>query len=76
MQVRLEIPTLQLQLRWILLRGIKQSLKNINRLLFQISKNPGIYGHFNDCTEEVLKGPKDHNSDTDEEVQRNAGSEI
>ena len=52
----------KLQLRWILLRGIKQSSKNINRLLFQIAKNPGMCTSFLACTDskELKFGRPDH----------------
>ena len=50
-------------------KGTRQYLKTINRLSFQIIKKTGIEGHFDDCTKQVLKGPEDYDSDTDEEVK-------
>ena len=47
-------------------KGIRQYLKTINRLSFQII---WMEGHFDDCTKQVLKGPEDDDSDTDEEVK-------
>ena len=37
-------------------------------------KEPGIDGHFDGCTKEMLKGLEDDDSVTDEEVQSNTDS--
>ena len=39
-------------------------------------KEPGIDGHFNDCTKEVLNGLENGDSNTNEEVQSNTDGEI
>ena len=46
----------------------KAILEKYKQIVVSNFKEPRNYGHFNDCTKEVLKGPKDHDSDTDEEV--------
>ena len=75
MQVGLEIP-IQVTAEMDLTERNKAILEKYKQIVVSNCKEPRNYGHFNDCTKEVLKGAKDHDSDTDEEVQRNAGSEI
>ena len=40
--------------------------KHIKQIVVSNIKEPGIDGHFDDCTKEVLKGLEDDDSDTDE----------
>lgn len=75
MQEGLEIP-IQVTAEMDLTERNKAILEKYKQIVVSNFKEPRNYGNFNDCTKEVLKGPKDHDSDTDEEVQRNAGSEI
>ena len=54
----------------------KAILEKYKQIVVSNYKEPGIDGHFDDCTKEVLKGFEDDDSDTDEEVQSNTDSEI
>ena len=40
------------------------------------NKEPGIDGHFDDCTKELLTGLEDSDSDTNEEVQSNTDPSV
>ena len=46
----------------------KAILEKYRQIVVLDYKEPGIDGHFDDCTKEVLKGHEDDYSDTDEEV--------
>ena len=50
-------------------KGTRRYLKNYKQVVVSNYKKPGIDGHFDDCTKQVLKGPEDDASDTDEEVK-------
>jgi len=54
----------------------KAILEKYKQIVVSNDKEPGIDGHFDDCTKEVLKKLEDNNRDTDEEVQSNTDSEI
>ena len=47
-------------------------LETYKQIVVSNYKEPGIDGHFDDCTKEVLNGLEDDDSDTDEEVQRSS----
>ena len=51
-------------------------LEKCKQIVTSSYKEPRINGRFDDCTKEMLKGLKDHDSQTDEEVQSNTDSEI
>ena len=47
-------------------------LEKYKQIVVSDYKEPGIDGHFDDCTKEVLNRLEDDDSDTDEEVQRSS----
>ena len=70
----LEIPV-QVTAEMDLTERNKAILEKYKQIVVSNYKEPGIDGHFDDCTKEVLKGLEDDDSDTDEEVQSNTDSE-
>ena len=70
MQGGLEIPV-QVTPEMDLTERNKAILEKYKQIVVSNYKEPGIDGHFNDCTKEVLKEVEDDDSDTDEEVQSN-----
>ena len=75
MQGGLEIPV-QVTAENDLTERNKTILEKYEQIVVSNYKEPGIDGHFDDRTKEVLKGLEDDHSDTDEEVQSNTDSEI
>ena len=75
MQGRLEFPV-QVIAEMDLTERNKAILEKYKQIVLSNYKEPGIDGHFDYCTKEVLKGLEDDDSDTDEEVQSNTDSEI
>lgn len=71
----LEIPV-QVTAEMDLTERNKAILEKYKQIVVSDYKEPGIDGHFDDRTKEVLKGLEDDGSDTDEEVQSNTDSEI
>ena len=71
----LEIPV-QVTAEMDLTERNKAILEKYKQIVVSIYKEPGIDGHFDDRTKEVLKLLEDDDSDTDEEVQSNTDSEI
>ena len=63
----LEIPV-QVTAEMDLTERNKAILEKYRQIVVLDYKEPGIDGHFDDCTKEVLKGHEDDYSDTDEEV--------
>ena len=75
MQRGLEIP-IQAAPEMDLTERNKAILEKYKQIVVSNYKEPGIDGHFDDFTKDVLKEPEDDDSNTDEEVQSNADGEI